>query len=70
MPTLIESHDGQLDRLGVAASHIESAIAHINNVIQTYALTPACDQRIEELRLMVIALADIRNQIKAQTDSR
>ena len=61
MPTLVQNQDGPLDRLSVAASHIESAISQINNVIQGQALV--CDRddaALNKLRLLVTALADIR----------
>ncbi len=52
-------------RLAVAARHLELAIAHINNVTQAALLTgdlPGGDP--EELRLMVVALADVRDELR------
>jgi hypothetical protein len=64
MLRLAGTQDGDLDRLRVAAAHVESAIVHINNVIQ--ARVPAHapnDDGIVQLRLLVTALADIRRAL-------
>jgi hypothetical protein len=55
------------DRLGVAIAHIEIAVAHINNAAQsTIVATGAASdhQRLEELKLIVTALADIRESLR------
>lgn len=48
-------------RLGVAIAHLEAAVSHINNEAQRcMPSTPAADSRkVEDLRLIVCALADI-----------
>jgi hypothetical protein len=64
MLTLVESHDGTLDRLRVAAAHLEAAISHVNNVIQAHMPTQGgADHDVAELRLLVMALADIRQAL-------
>jgi hypothetical protein len=55
-----------VQRIGVARRHIETAIAHINDVAQARILeqtrtTPGVD----ELRLIVRALADIREALRS-----
>jgi len=55
------------DRLGVAIAHIEIAVAHINNAAQStiVATGVASDhRRLEELKLIVTALADIRESLR------
>jgi hypothetical protein len=61
-------NEGERDGLSVAVAHIESAIAHLNNAAQG-AVQPSafdfdlpCD--VEELRLIVRALADIRESLR------
>ena len=58
--------DSPVNRLRVAAAHIEVAIAHINNEAQ--ARVPCCrnsDHReVEPLRILVCALADIRDELR------
>lgn len=58
--------DRPLDRLSVAAAHIEAAIAHINNEAQ--ARIPwshgGDHANVEILRLLVRALGDIRDELK------
>ena len=60
------SNDGRLDRLSIAAAHVEAAIAHINNEAQARVpWSPSDDTgEIEALRLLVHALADIRNALR------
>lgn len=60
------SNDRPLDRLSVAAAHIEAAIAHINNEAQTRVpWTTGDDQgELDALRLLVRALSDIRAELK------
>ena len=57
---------GPLDRLSVAAAHIETAIAHINNEAQTRVpWTSGGDHEdVDALRLLVLALNDIRAELK------
>ena len=64
MPTLAHTRDGSIDRLGIAAAHIEAAIAHINNVMQVRVPAPGeNDEDFTRLRLLVTALADIRTAL-------
>ena len=56
------------DRLRVAAAHIEAAIAHINNEAQT-RVPSAADGDVGDvtgLRLLVVALSDIRTALKGE----
>ena len=60
------SHDAPGRRLTLARRHIETAIAHINDVAQsripvTTDVEPA--PGVDELRLIVRALADIREAL-------
>jgi len=51
----------------VAIAHIEIAVAHINNAAQStiVATGVASDhRRLEELKLIVTALADIRESLR------
>ena len=55
-----------VDRLAVAAAHVELAIAHINNHAQAripYVLDCRSPE-IEHLQLLVRALADIRDDLR------
>ena len=58
----------RLDRIRVAAAHIEAAIAHINNEAQTRV--PGTSEGnygdVTALRLVVVALSDIRAALKAE----
>lgn len=56
-----------VDRIAVAAAHIESAIAHLNNAAQSAMASegPGETSRVAELRLIVRALADIRESLGA-----
>lgn len=61
-------NEGERDRLSVAVAHIESAIAHLNNAAQG-AVQPSefdfdVSYDVEELRLIVRALADIRESLR------
>ena len=48
------------DRLRVATAHLQSAIVHLNNAAQSRISPCASDaRRVEELRLIVVALAEI-----------
>ena len=62
----------RVDRLRVAAAHIEAAIAHINNEAQTRVPgTAAGDNRdVTALRLLVVALGDIRTALKGERPIR
>ena len=56
-----------VDRLAVAIAHIEIAVAHINNAAQsTIAAEDAAPdgRRLEELKLIVTALGDIRESLR------
>lgn len=59
-------NDRPLDRLSVAAAHIEAAIAHINNAAQTRVpwTTGGDHGEVDALRLLVLALSDIRAELK------
>ena len=63
------SHDRRLDRLRVAAAHIEAAIAHINNEAQVRVpgTTGGDPEEVTTLRLLVVALSDIRTALKRQS---
>ena len=58
----------RLDRIRVAAAHIEAAIAHINNEAQTRV--PGTSEGnygdVRALRLVVVALGDIRAALKGE----
>ena len=64
---IVAKNDAPVRRLTLARRHIETAIVHINDVAQsripltTSDLTPGVD----ELRLIVRALADIREALKS-----
>jgi hypothetical protein len=50
--------------LQIARAHIETAIAHINDAAQgRIGAKEPCAYPIEDLRLLVTALADIRNAL-------
>jgi hypothetical protein len=55
-----------MQRIGVARRHIETAIAHINDVAQARILEQArTTTGVDELRLIVRALADIREALRS-----
>jgi hypothetical protein len=66
---IVAKNDAPVRRLTLARRHIETAIVHINDVAQSRIpltsdltdLTPGVD----ELRLIVRALADIREALKS-----
>lgn len=61
------SHDTAARRLTLARRHIETAIAHINDVAQSrIPMTTEVDiaPGVDELRLIVRALADIREALR------
>jgi hypothetical protein len=58
-------------RLTLARRHIETAISHINDVAQSRVpLTAAVESTpgVDELRLIVRALADIREALRSSDD--
>jgi hypothetical protein len=63
------SHDRRMDRLRVAAAHIEAAIAHINNEAQVRVPGSTHDdpEEVTTLRLLVVALSDIRIALERQS---
>jgi hypothetical protein len=65
---IVTSNGGQTQRLTLAARHIETAISHINDVAQSRVptTTAACERcaEVDELRLIVRALADIRDALQ------
>jgi hypothetical protein len=63
---LVAKNDSPVQRIAVARRHIETAIAHINDVAQTRVLEPARNaSSVDELRLIVRALADIREALRS-----
>ena len=63
---VVRSEGESVDRLGVAIAHLEIAIAHINNAAQG-AIEPAAvaeGAKLEEFRLIVTALGDIRESLR------
>ena len=63
---IVAKNDAPLQRIGVARRHIETAIAHINDVAQTRVMEPVRNAAsIDELRLIVRALADIREALRS-----
>ena len=65
MLQIVAKNDAPSHRLMLARRHIETAISHINDVAQTRIPTTAADLApgVEELRLIVRALADIREAL-------
>jgi hypothetical protein len=63
---IVAKNDSPLQRIAVARRHIETAIAHINDVAQTRVLEPANTSAVDELRLIVRALADIREALRSR----
>lgn len=64
---LVRENDSPQQRLALARRHIETAIAHINDVAQSRV--PMTDlgssAGVDELRLIVRALADIREALRS-----
>lgn len=61
------STDSLARRLSLARRHIETAIAHINDVAQSripQTMTAETAPGVDELRLIVRALADIREALR------
>lgn len=63
---IVAKNDSPVQRIAVARRHIETAIAHINDVAQTRVLEPANTSAVDELRLIVRALADIREALRSR----
>lgn len=63
---IVAKNDSPLQRIAVARRHIETAIAHINDVAQTRVLEQANTSAVDELRLIVRALADIREALRSR----
>jgi hypothetical protein len=64
----VSSNDAPARRLTLARRHIETAISHINDVAQSRVpLTTAAESApgVDELRLIVRALADIREALRS-----
>jgi hypothetical protein len=62
------SNEAPMRRLALARRHIETAISHINDVAQSrIPLTTAAETApgVDELRLIVRALADIREALRS-----
>jgi hypothetical protein len=63
---LVAKNDSPLQRIAVARRHIETAIAHINDVAQTRMFEQTRNTSgVDELRLIVRALADIREALRS-----
>jgi len=63
---IVAKNDSPVQRIGVARRHIETAIAHINDVAQTRILELRnTTSGVDELRLIVRALADIREALRS-----
>ena len=63
---IVAKNDSPLQRIAVARRHIETAISHINDVAQTRVLEQARNTSgVDELRLIVRALADIREALRS-----
>jgi hypothetical protein len=62
---IVASNDAPARRLTLARRHIETAISHINDVAQSrIPVTPTeVTPDVDELRLIVRALADIREAL-------
>jgi hypothetical protein len=64
---IVAKNDSPVQRIDVARRHIETAIAHINDVAQTRILEQsASTSGVDELRLIVRALADIREALRSR----
>ena len=64
---IVAKNDSPVQRIDVARRHIETAIAHINDVAQTRVLEQsASTSGVDELRLIVRALADIREALRSR----
>jgi len=63
---LVTQNDSPTQRLALARRHIETAIAHINDVAQSRVplTTVGNSAGVDELRLIVRALADIHEALR------
>jgi len=63
---LVAKNVAPAHRLGLARRHIESAMSHLNDVAQSRVPLATEDSRseVDELRLIVRALADIREALR------
>jgi len=68
---IVAKNDAPVRRLTLARRHIETAIAHINDVAQSQIPLTTSDLApgVDELRLIVRALADIREALKSSDPS-
>lgn len=66
MLQIVAKNDAPVRRLTLARRHIETAMAHINDVAQSRIPLTTSDLApgVEELRLIVRALADIREALE------
>jgi hypothetical protein len=66
MLQIVAKNDAPVRRLTLARRHIETAISHINDVAQSRIPLTEADLApgVDELRLIVRALADIREALK------
>jgi hypothetical protein len=64
---IVASNNPPAGRLTLARRHIETAISHINDVAQSRIPTTHTDiaPGVDELRLIVRALADIREALRS-----
>jgi hypothetical protein len=64
---IVAKNDAPTQRLTLARRHIETAISHINDVAQSripVTTTADLSPGVDELRLIVRALADIREALR------
>lgn len=63
---IVAKNDAPTQRLTLARRHIETAISHINDVAQSRIPVTTADLSpgVDELRLIVRALADIREALR------
>jgi hypothetical protein len=69
MLQLVARNDAPVHRLALARRHIETAIAHINDEAQSRvpSVMTVESSALDELRLIVRALADIRDALRSNT---
>ena len=69
---IVASNEVPARRLTLARRHIETAISHINDVAQSRVPLSASDLAtgVDELRLIVRALADIREALRSSDGAR
>lgn len=67
MLLVVRHNERARSRLGLAAGHVEVAIAHIANEAQRHVPDAVDDDPVvlDALKLMVCALADIREELRA-----